>query len=410
MTPRELFQRNYRIAVAALGISAVLTAIVLLVHFFLYRPPTTPPHSRTAFYVRREKKNRVIVFIHGLYGSAASSWTCGNGSFWPGMLLKDHAFDDSDIYVASYNTSVSGNLMTLDDIVGNLDNRFANDQVLDHQDVVFVAHDLGGLVVQRLLLTRREYAPKVRFIYFFSTPQTGTQIARIASLFSQDPLLRQMFSGDGNDYLQNLEAEWKAADFSHIRRYCAYETQPTNGILVVDRLSGTRNCDEGLALPKNHVNIVKPCSAEDDAYIALRTAAVKNPAPLESSAQWLWIDPLRPPDFATPLAKVLTGVESPLTALESDELKAERKQGLPAQWIVFGSPEYDPSTIEINLNASASAKMVSYILNRNGDDWHVTGKTELESSVRCQQCAGLGGKYGSRCSSSRLIDIPMTKY
>jgi len=34
-------------------------------------------------------------------------------------------------------------------------------------------HSLGGLVTQRLLLTHRELIPKVKFIYFFSTPDEG---------------------------------------------------------------------------------------------------------------------------------------------------------------------------------------------------------------------------------------------
>jgi hypothetical protein len=93
------------------------------------------------------------------------------------------------------------------------------------------------------LLTFRQYAQQVPFIYFFSTPETGTQIANFGSVFSSDPLLKAMLGGDENVYLQNLENEWRAAQF-HIQRFCAYEKKRYMGVLVVDRLSGTRNCDE----------------------------------------------------------------------------------------------------------------------------------------------------------------------
>jgi pimeloyl-ACP methyl ester carboxylesterase len=310
------------------------------------------------------------------------------------MLLKDHAFDDSDIYVASYDTPYVGNKMTIDEIVANLDNRLEADRVFDHRDVVFVAHSLGGLVVQRFLLTQREYAKQVSFIYFFSTPETGAQIAKIGSIFSQDPLLREMFPGDGNDYLQNLEMEWRTAKFGSIGRYCAYEKETTNGVLVVDRLSGTRDCSKVVPLNENHISIVKPCSVRDDAYAALRNAVGENPAPLASNARWTWIDPVNPPDFASPLDKLLTSVESPLTALEWDHLKAERKQELPAEWIVFGSPEYDATAVpgKIRLSGPASARMVAFILNRNGDEWHEVEKTELGTSAHCQKCPRLTGK------------------
>jgi hypothetical protein len=66
---------------------------------------------------------------------------------------------------------------------------------------------MGGLVVQRLLLMNREYAKQVPAILFYATPQTGAQIARIGTLFSSDPLLRQMIPGTWNDYLRAIEKD-----------------------------------------------------------------------------------------------------------------------------------------------------------------------------------------------------------
>lgn len=380
-----------------IAIALVLLAFVaagLLKHFVFGW--SRGRHSQTAVphYERNQHKERVIVFVHGLFGDATSTWTCPAKTYWPGMLLKDHAFDDSDIYVASYNTPYVGNTMTIDDVVANLDNRLENDRIFEHRDVVFVAHSLGGLIVQRFLLTHREYAKRVKVIYFFATPETGAEVARVGSIFSQDPLLRQMFPGGENDYLQNLEMEWRAADFGNIRRYCAYETQPTNGILVVDRLSGTRNCGKAVALHENHISIVKPCSTDDDAYIALRNAVEENPAPLAESARWVWIDPVSPPEFAGPMSRTLTGIDSPLTAVEWDQMKTERKQELPAQWIVFGSPEYDTAAVpaEITFSGSASARIVAFVLNNNGGDWHQIEKTGLGISADCKKCASSSGK------------------
>jgi predicted alpha/beta hydrolase family esterase len=67
--------------------------------------------------------------------------------------------------------------MSIDDQVSNLMNRFEGDGIFrKHNEVVFVAHSLGGLVVQRLLLTHHELAMKVRFIYFLATPQEGSAV------------------------------------------------------------------------------------------------------------------------------------------------------------------------------------------------------------------------------------------
>jgi hypothetical protein len=47
-------------------------------------------------------------------GSASDTWTCPQDVFWPNLLLRDTAFSDSDIYVATYNTR---NHMTIDQVV-----------------------------------------------------------------------------------------------------------------------------------------------------------------------------------------------------------------------------------------------------------------------------------------------------
>ena len=238
----------------------------------------TPAPSTGSHYERKEAKERVIVFVHGVYGSAAGTWTCvATGVAWPKLLLSDPAFANTDIYVAEYPTHFTGNMMSIDDQVSNLTNRLEADEVFSkHGEVVFVAHSLGGLIVQRLLLTHRELATKVRFIYFLSTPEEGSQVARLGHVINGDPDLKQMFNGDSNTYLENIEAEWKGAKFD-IPRYCTIERKKTKGLLIVDKLSGTRNCESVVALDEDHPGVAKPCSENDDSYIALRNAEKKNP-------------------------------------------------------------------------------------------------------------------------------------
>lgn len=49
--------------------------------------------------------------------------------------------------------------------------------------------------------------------------------------------------------------------------------------MIVDRLSGTRNCDEELPINENHVGIVKPNDVKHPSYLALRNAIRKHPIP-----------------------------------------------------------------------------------------------------------------------------------
>jgi pimeloyl-ACP methyl ester carboxylesterase len=229
-------------------------------------------------YERNEGKSRVIVFVHGIYGSAATTWKCPqSNATWPQLMARDDTFKNSDIYVADYPTPTIGNMMTIDEEVGNIMNRLTDAKVFDHDEVVFLVHSLGGLITQRLLLTHRELIARVKFIYFFSTPEEGAQIARIGHSLNNDPLLKQMLHGDENTYLESIETDWIAAAVN-IPRYCAFERRPTNGVLVVDRLSATRLCNKPpVAMYADHGTIVKPCDTNDSSYIAFRNAYRENP-------------------------------------------------------------------------------------------------------------------------------------
>src|ERR1700676_1643366 len=241
-----------------------MSRVALLVAFFGCFLPLTaaaPVAFAKSHYERPTSKGalynqRVIVFVHGMFGGVEDTWTNSQThAYWPKLLLSDPRFNDSDVYVASYASPRFGNTMNVEEIAKSLESRLANDEVFQHREVVFVCHSLGGLVVQQLLLLYPRYAKQVPFIYFFSTPESGSQIAKLGSLFSSDPLLKDTFSGDENEYLQILEDTWKAAHFQ-IHRLCAYEKKPFSGVLVVERLSGTRNCETTLPITEDHFGIV----------------------------------------------------------------------------------------------------------------------------------------------------------
>ncbi len=345
----------------------------------------------TAHYVRDNKSDRVIVFVHGIFGNAEGTWTSPPDLYWPELIASDELFGKPDIYVAAYDTGV-GNSMTMDEVAQGLYQRFTDAGVFTkHRQVIFICHSLGGLVTERFLLKHRELAPQVPLIYFYGTPQTGAQIARVGSVFSDDPLLREMAPGSSNDYLQTMESDWRNAGFSTIRRLCAYEKLKYKCVLVVDSLSGSRGCDDATAVNKNHVTLVKPNSTQDSAYILFRNAWSTLTV---VDSKWGWIDPVSPPDFAAPLGKLLTSADSPLSAVEWARLNVQRKEQTPAQWIVFGSPEYNATTVpdKITLAVPEAATMVLYAMESNGNDWHEIEKTDLGTSIHCQTCVGRRGK------------------
>jgi pimeloyl-ACP methyl ester carboxylesterase len=264
--------------------SIIATLLLITCLSVTAQPKTALPSvdSNPSLYVRPANqtgpfKRRVIVFVHGMFGNSDDTWRYSSQIYWPNLLLSDTTFGDSDIYVAAYPTPFVGGRMNLEDIVSNLENRLTADHIFSkHREVVFVCHSLGGLVVEKLLLKNRDYDRQVPFIYFFGTPQTGADIARLGKLLG-DPLFKDLSASQDNEVLQGIEDEWRAAHLN-THTYCAYERKAILGELVVDRLSATRNCTESaVAIDENHIGMVKPSSAKHDSYIALVNAARSNP-------------------------------------------------------------------------------------------------------------------------------------
>ena len=75
---------------------------------------------------------------------------------------------------------------------------------------------LGGLVVQRFLLTNRSLASKVRRIYFYSTPNEEAGVSAVGKILSADPLLQEM--GSWEQHLRTIEFDWKSARFTIQRK------------------------------------------------------------------------------------------------------------------------------------------------------------------------------------------------
>jgi hypothetical protein len=133
---------------------------------------------------------------------------------------------------------------------------------------------MGGLVTRALLTKYQQFGPRTKFIYFFATPTTGSQLAQIGRLLSRNPQLGGMLpmDSDRDGYLSNLQLAWLAAGFS-TRSYCAYENQPTTVGIVVTQASASNLCTKRLdPIDRDHIQIVKPESDKDLPFLVLRSA------------------------------------------------------------------------------------------------------------------------------------------
>lgn len=268
------------------------TTIRLVLFFLLFNAPASlpqasPPQSRTP----PGPRARVIVFVHGLHGNH-ESWRASNGAFWPDLVRTDPRFAYSDVDVAEYPSPASNGKMSSVQLADILWTHLKQDHVWDHREVVFLAHSLGGILVEEMLLLHPAEAAKVRFIVSYGTPHEGSTVARIASIYDKDPLLNDLSDASDNTFLTHLEESWRGHDsVNGIHRFCAYEsedTTPEDGFArylrphtrVVSYFSATYGCDVTTPpqeIHADHIHMIKPLNRTASAYDFFRRVYRDNP-------------------------------------------------------------------------------------------------------------------------------------
>jgi pimeloyl-ACP methyl ester carboxylesterase len=236
-------------------------------------------------------KPRVIVFVHGLHGGP-DTWRAANGAYWPQLIQTDPHFRSSDVVVAEYPSPSSHGQYSTVQLSEVLYQNLQHQHVWDHREVVFIAHSLGGLLTEEMLLNHPADAARVPFIVSYATPHEGSFVASLAKIYDSDPLLTDLRDSNDNSFLIDLEQKWRGTPAAaRIHRYCAFESLDTNageGIghylrahtRVVSYYSATYGCDVDTPPQKivaDHIGIVKPASRSADAYTFFARVYRNNP-------------------------------------------------------------------------------------------------------------------------------------
>lgn len=226
--------------------------------------------------IREEPGNKTaIVFVHGLFGDPVGTWTAKSKTspeaYWPLLVADDRRFDGSNIYTAEYRTRMWERGPDVEQTVQQLHWRL-QPILARHEQVVFVCHSLGGIVVREYLLQFVVPREKVPMIYFFGTPSQGAELAAWAKLVSPNAQLRQL-AGGNRSYLDKLGDRWVNGGYAAVvKSFCVYE-DPNHFLNVVDPVSAKFGCNAGIfPILENHVNIVKPRNADAEPHRALATA------------------------------------------------------------------------------------------------------------------------------------------
>jgi pimeloyl-ACP methyl ester carboxylesterase len=248
-------------------------------------PPPTPVAVRSRFFKQAPKDGdvtRLIVFIHGVMGSAPTTWGDAKApEIWPSMVGSDARFSSYDIYLVNYPTPPLGQAPDIyETATGELNYLKDRGIFKQYREIHFIAHSMGGLIAKRMLTSLRdsnemEKLKQVLSLVCLATPAQGAQIASVAHWFSANSQFEGMMAAHMNESIKQLEDSW----FNLLRQrdksfeifpqvHCAYETLKMFGILVVPREMANTRCDSTLyPMPFNHTDMTKVTRTDEDPYL-----------------------------------------------------------------------------------------------------------------------------------------------
>jgi len=224
--------------------------------------------NRPELVVHRSKRaHAAILFIHG--GNVESTW----GRF-PQLLMAEAALASWDVFSLGYPTSLAfdiAGVWSADPAIielGGLIETVADVPPIDaYGALAILAHSMGGLLVQRALLSNDALRKRVSHLLLFGTPSNGLEKASPFNFWKRQ--IREMATG--SPFITKLRSDWTRSIGS---------TPPFTFVTVagdhdefVPRTSSIEPFPEPLRRMAygNHIEIVKPKDAEHLGYkIALK--------------------------------------------------------------------------------------------------------------------------------------------
>lgn len=224
-------------------------------------------------WIKAPTSNASAVFVHGVLSDGESCWTNQNGCYWPELLSKEPGFESLGVYVFTYQTGFFSGSYRLGDVVDALKEHMRLDRVLEADQLIFVCHSMGGIVVRKFLVERAAEligAQKRIGLFLIASPSLGSSYADWLS-----PLARFLghSQGDtlrfvrGNEWLGDLDKEFKNLKEAGRLPMQGKELIEDKFLVlpglvrrqVVEPFSGARYFGESYKVPESdHFSIAKP--------------------------------------------------------------------------------------------------------------------------------------------------------
>jgi pimeloyl-ACP methyl ester carboxylesterase len=229
--------------------------------------------GETIVFREQEGNNNIICFVHGFSGNPSETF----GKF-PELIKQEKEFDGWDIVSIGYAsdtmptfgfkiwaeqpdiTKVAGYLKT------NMETLLAS-----YNRVVFVAHSMGGLVVQRALLSLDEKNfDRISHVLLYGTPSGGLHKATLGKWYNIQ--VRDM--DKEGEFIKNLRADWNARFATHIPFYFISVAGELDAFVPVESCHTPFDKKYYAYTTGNHTDMVKPGDSNHTSFHVLKHAVI----------------------------------------------------------------------------------------------------------------------------------------
>lgn len=231
-----------------------------------------------------------VYLIHGFTGNRYRTWAHPDGTYWPRDLLP-HDVKNVRVLTYGYNANIGGlravaNANTLYEHSKGLARALTRCRAdAPERPIVFVAHSLGGLVCEHMLVLDDEAARSItaatRGVILLGTPHRGSHLANWGVRFAKTLNLFQHLNPDiladlrpQSRDLELLEHNFRrllqrrsARSHDQIKVFCFYEEVPTFFVgKVVKNSSAILPGYDSEGIQANHRHMTKFSGRNDNDY------------------------------------------------------------------------------------------------------------------------------------------------
>lgn len=204
------------------------------------------------------KNQTAIVFVHGFTGNVAKTWRR-----IPEFLQADRRLNEWDLLGVGYQSNRRFDLTGLWSSDARLEEiaimLHARPELSRYKRLAFIAHSMGGLVVQQALVTYEDLRNRTSHVVLFGTPSAGLKKARFASFWK-----RQISNMDADgEFIKALREKWRALKLDSASPFAFVAVAgETDQFVPPESSLESFPQSKGEVIPGNHLTMLDAESAE----------------------------------------------------------------------------------------------------------------------------------------------------